>query len=183
MHHWHWGQILTHMRTICIKCIWSVVKTNITKLPLTDKGQLCCIICALVWGNKACDKGGLWLSKATLCVIYQVQTICVWGIWRSYASVIAPVWPVVRVLNAADGKEFGCVYPGQSEQSRRRTWPRSSHHVHLENNADPPKVFRSRAPKVAVLHVEVRPFEFNPTQKPKFFGYGRSNKTDIIDTR
>ena len=88
--HLHWGQILTHMKTICIKHIWSAVKTNITKLPLTDKGQLCHILCAPVGRNKACNKGGLCLSKATLCVVYQVQTICVWGIWKSYASVIAP---------------------------------------------------------------------------------------------
>jgi hypothetical protein len=33
-----------HMMTICVKCIWSAGKTNVTKLLLTDKGQLCCFV-------------------------------------------------------------------------------------------------------------------------------------------
>jgi hypothetical protein len=36
---------------MCIKCIWSAGKTNVTKLPLTDKGQFYCMLCAPVWGN------------------------------------------------------------------------------------------------------------------------------------
>ncbi|KAJ6522145.1 hypothetical protein B0H19DRAFT_1086215 [Mycena capillaripes] len=34
-------------------------RTNVTKLPLTDKGQLCCMLCVPVWGNKAYAKGSL----------------------------------------------------------------------------------------------------------------------------
>jgi hypothetical protein len=62
----HWGQLQTHVKAACDKCMWSVLATRLTRWPLVFKGRLCGMLYAFMWGNKACKKATFCLSKAAL---------------------------------------------------------------------------------------------------------------------
>ena len=66
----HWGQWLMHMIFICLKCIWSALNTQHTRWPLTDKGNLCCMLCSPTQEHKVCNKAALCLSKAALWYLF-----------------------------------------------------------------------------------------------------------------
>jgi hypothetical protein len=87
---WHRGQQAKHAEATCNKCMWSALGIKTTKLPLTDKGRLCCRLCSPTQRHKACHKACLWMPKAALWALLLVQTTCICHMRPSHVYVIAP---------------------------------------------------------------------------------------------
>jgi hypothetical protein len=62
----HWGQPVRHAKTKCVTHVWLAIGTKLTKVSLTSKGGLCCMLYSPALENKACNKAALSLVKAAL---------------------------------------------------------------------------------------------------------------------
>jgi hypothetical protein len=98
----HWGQLQTYVKAACDKCMWSVLATRLTRQPLAFKGRLRGMLYASGWGNKACNKAILCLSKAALQSLFQVQTTCICRMWPLHALLVAPSVIYLSEVRALD---------------------------------------------------------------------------------